>query len=231
MPSRLAASIATCYTQTMSQFKAILFDNDGVLAHTERFWYEANSKVFSDFSIPYTREDFIQHTFIENWGSSGWMRRNGCTQEIIDEFSKRRNELWKQMIADEDVTEPTALAILSELSAKYRLGVVTNTNVEMFGLLHTDPRFMDLFDTLVLREHYDKGKPAPDAYRAALTHLNLPADAALVVEDSPRGIAAAQAAGIRVVAIPNPAFEDLDVSAADYQITSLAELADFIGKL
>jgi HAD superfamily hydrolase (TIGR01509 family) len=227
----LAARLGECYNSIMPQPSAILFDNDGILAHTEQFWFEANRQVFADLSIPYTRGDFIEHTFIESWGSSGWMRRNGHAQELIAEFTRRRNELWKQMIAGTDVTEPTAVDTLSELATQYRLGVVTNTNVEMFGLLHKDPRFRNLFDMLILREHYDKGKPAPDAYEAALAHLNLPADEALVVEDSPRGIASAHAAGIRVVAIPNPAFPDLNVAEADYHVSSLPKLADLIKEL
>jgi len=215
----------------MPQPTAILFDNDGVLAHTEQFWFEANSKVIAALGIAYTRNDFIQHTFVESWGSSGWMRANGHDQDRIDQFTKRRNALWKGMITERDVTEPTAVETLSKFSAKYRLGVVTNTNVEMFGLLHRDPQFRQLFDVLVLREHYNKGKPAPDAYEAALEQLGLAAGEALVVEDSPRGIAAAQAAGIQVVAIANPAFADLDLGQADYHIASLPALLDLVRDL
>lgn len=54
---------------------------------------------------------------------------------------------------------------------------------------------------------------------------------ALVIEDTPRGIAAGKAAGIRVVTIPNSLTANLDISAADFRIKSIMELPDLIEKI
>lgn len=65
-------------------------------------------------------------------------------------------------------------------------------------------------------------KPAPDLYLAACAALGVaPADA-LAVEDSPNGVAAARAAGLRCVAVPNRLTAGLDLSAADVVLPSLA---------
>jgi HAD superfamily hydrolase (TIGR01509 family) len=75
-------------------------------------------------------------------------------------------------------------------------------------------------------------KPAPDTYLDACARLGVaPADA-IAVEDSPHGVDAARAAGLRVVAVPNSVTALMDLSAADLVITSLAEysLADVLAR-
>ncbi len=213
----------------MSLLKAILFDNDGVLAHTERHWVDANQKVLSKMGIPYTKEDFITHTFKEGWGSRGWLERQGCNEETIKDFFTARNALWQQKITSLDVTDEHALPVLKELKPNYRLAVVTNTGRDDFKSLHWNASaLLELFDIMILREDYDRSKPEPDAYEAALEKLNILPTETLVVEDSPRGILSAQRAGIQVVAIRNPDFPSLDLSSAEYEISSLIELPELI---
>jgi beta-phosphoglucomutase-like phosphatase (HAD superfamily) len=70
----------------------------------------------------------------------------------------------------------------------------------------------------------ERVKPDPALYRAAIDALALEATEAIALEDSPHGIAATKAAGLFCVAIPNAMTRDLDLSAADLRLTSLAEL-------
>ena len=64
-------------------------------------------------------------------------------------------------------------------------------------------------------------KPAPDLYIAALECLGARASEAIAIEDSPNGIAAAKAAGMWCVAVPNVITEDLDLTGADLRLKSL----------
>ena len=52
-------------------------------------------------------------------------------------------------------------------------------------------------------DEVQKGKPAPDCFRAAAERMGVPPEACLVIEDAPAGVAAATAAGMRVVAVPS----------------------------
>lgn len=63
----------------------------------------------------------------------------------------------------------------------------------------------EVFRTTVADGETDRSKPHPDPYLEAAARLGLPPGACLVVEDSPTGIAAAEAAGCRVVAVPSAA--------------------------
>ncbi|OLF18469.1 HAD family hydrolase [Actinophytocola xanthii] len=77
------------------------------------------------------------------------------------------------------------------------------------------------FAVVVCKDGKRAGKPAPDAYLAALDALGLRAEDALAFEDSPVGVAAAKAAGLRCVAVPNEVTAELALDAADQVIPSL----------
>ncbi|MDZ4826853.1 MAG: HAD-IA family hydrolase, partial [Actinomycetota bacterium] len=68
-------------------------------------------------------------------------------------------------------------------------------------------------------------KPAPDLYLEACAALGVDPRDALAVEDSPNGIAAAKAAGLRCIAVPHAITVQLDLSAADLIVPSLADIS------
>jgi HAD superfamily hydrolase (TIGR01509 family) len=87
-------------------------------------------------------------------------------------------------------SRPTALAVLERLA------------------------LADGLDAVIGAEDAERAKPAPDPYLAALRWLDVPAAKAVAVEDSPGGVAAAVAAGVRCIALADPAAEWPAVSGA-----------------
>ena len=83
----------------------------------------------------------------------------------------------------------------------------------------------DGIDAVVCREQVARGKPFPDLYLRAVEELGVAAGEAVAFEDSPNGIAAATAAGLRCVAVPNPITSALDLSGADLRLDSLGALS------
>lgn len=75
------------------------------------------------------------------------------------------------------------------------------------------------------------GKPNPDTYVAVVACLGVPPGQALAIEDSPNGVRAAKAAGLRCLAVPNPLTAHLDLGEADATAASLSDvsLAAFSG--
>lgn len=93
--------------------------------------------------------------------------------------------------------------------------------------------FSDAFQHVFCGYEDLPAKPDPALYLAAVSHFNVEPDRVLTLEDSPNGIAAAKAAGILCVAVPNELTSRLDLSAADFQVDSLAsatiqELAEHV---
>jgi HAD superfamily hydrolase (TIGR01509 family) len=80
------------------------------------------------------------------------------------------------------------------------------------------------WDAIVTADHDSaRAKPRPDLYLEALDRLGVSAVEAIAFEDSPNGVAAAKAAGIYTVAVPNAVTGELDLSAADRVVETLLE--------
>lgn len=90
-------------------------------------------------------------------------------------------------------------------------------HLQRLGLFH-------YFDVIQCKDDVRQIKPAPDLFLAALGALQLRAEEALVFEDSRNGVLAAQAAGIRVVLVPNSVTVHLDIRGESLRLASLAEM-------
>jgi putative hydrolase of the HAD superfamily len=88
------------------------------------------------------------------------------------------------------------------------------------GLIH-------FFDKIICGEDVSPGrtKPYPDIFIKALDELQINAGEAIVFEDSPNGVKAAQTAGIYVVAVPNPTTSLMKIEGADLTIKSFSSLS------
>lgn len=87
-------------------------------------------------------------------------------------------------------------------------------------------RIKPYFKVLVSSDQVEKAKPHPDIFLKTAELLKFNPRECLVLEDSPNGIAAAKAASMFCIAVPNKYLQDGDFSKADLQIPSL-ELLDF----
>lgn len=94
-----------------------------------------------------------------------------------------------------------------------------DTHAKRLGIFH-------LFDAVVAADDVGVGrtKPNPDLFLTALNQLQVAKESAVVFEDSPNGVKAANRAGIFVVAVPNQATSILSFDGANRVVQSLAEL-------
>jgi HAD superfamily hydrolase (TIGR01509 family) len=79
------------------------------------------------------------------------------------------------------------------------------------------------FDVIASGDEVALPKPDPAVYELARQRLGVAAEAAVAVEDTAHGVAAAQSAGLRCIAIPNPHADPGRFSAADLMLGSAAE--------
>ncbi|HMD80374.1 MAG TPA: HAD-IA family hydrolase, partial [Anaerolineales bacterium] len=85
----------------------------------------------------------------------------------------------------------------------------------------------DHFDAVICADDVGAGrtKPNPDLFLLALHQLQIQKNEALIFEDSPNGVKAANLAGIFVVAVPNPVTALLKIDGANLTLASLADLS------
>ncbi|GAA3454666.1 HAD-IA family hydrolase [Dactylosporangium matsuzakiense] len=85
-----------------------------------------------------------------------------------------------------------------------RLAVASSSHVEHVGAMLNRAGLLPRFEVLATGDEVPAPKPDPAVYRLALDRLGVAAAEAVAFEDTPHGAAAADAAGLRCVAVPNP---------------------------
>jgi len=113
---------------------------------------------------------------------------------------------------------------LERLHDRWRLAVVTNSTRAEATTILDRLGLTALLHAVVAREDYGAAKPAPDAYLGAAAALGLAPGVCVAVEDTPRGLAAARAAGMRVVAVPGELTADQNFDGAWRRLPSLDAL-------
>jgi HAD superfamily hydrolase (TIGR01509 family) len=91
--------------------------------------------------------------------------------------------------------------LVRALHRRTKLGVVSGTWRENIETVLNSVRLLRRFEIVVAKEDVLAPKPAPDAYLLALEKLSIRPRSAIAIEDSPTGVAAARAAGLRVIAV------------------------------
>ncbi len=101
---------------------------------------------------------------------------------------------------------PGAAEAVERLAARWPLAVASSSNRELIDLVLELMGLTDRFAATVSSEEVARGKPSPDVYLEAASRLGVVPETAAAVEDSSNGIRSGAAAGMTVLAIPNPHF-------------------------
>ena len=201
--------------------KCILFDSDGVIADTDSIYFEINSELIRRYGIEHTREDYIKYSFLSDLGSAGFLRQNHV--EDITGFKNERHRRFIQRVKTEQSVALSTVSEIAELSKKFKIGIVTNASQDVFTAVYEKSGLLESLDLIITREEYANPKPAPDCYLKAIQESNIPSDQIIAVEDSPRGVAAAQLAGLKTVHFQNKHFPEV-TAEADYRVKDITEL-------
>ena len=207
--------------------EAILWDNDGVLVDTERLFFEANQELLASLGAELTPEGFFAWYLLDNCG--GWHLLGDPSEVQIEIWRAERNRIYSRKLQQAgSLAMPGIGELLTTLAPHYRMGIVTSSYREHFDLIHQDLALTRHFEFILAAEDYRGSKPDPEPYLQGLKRLDLPAHRCLVIEDSPRGLAAANAAGIPCMVLRHPLTRGHDFSGATAVVDSLDELAHVI---
>ena len=211
-------------------YEAIIFDSDGVLVDTENLFLEANTSVFKELQIPHTRKDFITYTFVSGGGTGDFLRGKGFDDAFVKSFWEKRDVVWFNLLKQNTVLNQNTIELVKKLSKKFQIAIVTNANKNIFDAIYKDSKILDYITFYITREMYLRPKPSPDCYLKAIQSLNTTPQKIIAVEDSPRGIASAQSAGLKTVHFQNKHFPEVFVRG-DCSIRELHELYPILGEL
>jgi HAD superfamily hydrolase (TIGR01509 family) len=207
--------------------EAVVFDVDGVLLQSEEIWDAARRDLAADAGISWPANATAAMMGMSSPEWSRYMHEaiglpldpseiNGAVLvRVVEHY--RRELPWISGARD----------ALARIAARWPVGLATSSNREVVDLFVARGGVGDLVAVTVSSEEVDAGKPAPDVYLEATRRLGVEPRRAAAVEDSTNGLLSAAAAGLRVVAVPNPAHPPSAeaLHAARFVLDSIDELA------
>jgi HAD superfamily hydrolase (TIGR01509 family) len=206
--------------------EAVVFDLDGVLVDSEQVWDAARRDVVARHGG--TWKDSATRDML-GMSSPEWSRY------VVDELGAQLTpEEVNAAVVDAMLVRyrealpllPGAREAVQRLAEDFALGLASSSNREVIDLVLDEMGVTGCFAASVSSEEVGRGKPAPDVYLEAARRVGVPPDGCTAIEDSENGLRSAHAAGMRVIAIPNPHFppDPSALALADVELPDLDAL-------
>ena len=183
--------------------RAVVFDLDGVLLDSEQVWDDVREQLVRERGGTWSE---TAQADMMGMSSPEWSRYMHDTlglreppDEINAEVVRRLLERYRERLP----LLPGALEAVRRLAAEWPLGLASSSNRPVIEAFLDTAGVRELFAATVSSEEVGRGKPALDVFLEAARRLGVSAARCAAIEDSANGLRAANAAGMRVVAIPN----------------------------
>jgi mannitol-1-/sugar-/sorbitol-6-/2-deoxyglucose-6-phosphatase len=211
----------------LENIKAVIFDMDGVLIDSEPLWRIAMMKGFNDIGIEFTEDDCRKTTgmrfreVVEHWFNHHNITRSTPTQLNDNVINNLIELIGRDGKAMEGATE--LLEFLR--NRKFPLGLATSSNHILIEAVLTKTQTALYFNEITSAEFLQHGKPHPEVFLKCAENLKMDPKNCLVIEDSVNGVLAGKAAGMTVIAVPDPEHRnDKRFEVADHILSNLKDV-------
>jgi beta-phosphoglucomutase len=207
--------------------KAAIFDMDGTMVNNNPFQRDAWAAFCKErWGITLTEQMFCDHVLGRNNATilTRLLQREFSPEEVA-ELADQKERLYRVLYDPYICEVPGLSALLKDMRRlSIRLAVASLApplnRAFTFEKLSIPP---DHFEVIVGEEDVVNGKPDPEIYLQTLQRLGLPAEACIAFEDSPAGIEAAKAAGIRTIGV-HTYHKPEELEKADYLVADFREV-------
>jgi HAD superfamily hydrolase (TIGR01509 family) len=205
----------------------LLWDHDGVLVDTERWYFEATRAVLQRLQIGLSEQLYLAFMAA---GRSCWdlARESHVSETRIDALRAARDALYREFLQTKPIEIASVSEILAELAPRYRMAIITTARRCDIDFIHARRDLLDYFEFVLTVEDYARCKPHPDPYLAGLARFGARCPDALAIEDSARGLASARAAGLDCLIIQNPFTASQDFSGAWQVVDSVRRVPELL---
>jgi HAD superfamily hydrolase (TIGR01509 family) len=182
---------------------AVLFDMDGLLVDSEPQWYAAETRTVQQLGASWGRQQQIDLLGSNLAVAAEYMIDHASSDRPVQQVMDLLLDHMTEELARGVTFRPGALELVSHLAQdSVPMALVTSSvRVHVEAVLRHIPG--DPFRYTVTADDVSRLKPHPEPYLTALGLLGAVPGQTVALEDSPTGVAAAEAAGCHVVAVPS----------------------------
>ena len=210
--------------------KTVIFDMDGVIFDSETMYINDLIRFFKQYDIEIQVNDCIPLIGIDSklYYEQAYTMWNGKTDFMT--FKNMLQEYFRSLDRDyKAVVRPQIYSVLEHLSKHYKIALASSSRLYTINNALDQAGLRKYFSLIVSGEQFKESKPNPEIYLYTIKELNVNKDEAIIIEDSSKGILAANRAGIKVLALKDDKF-GLDQSQADIIIDELNDIIKLIEK-
>ena len=214
-----------------SPVRAVIFDLDGTLTDTEKYFQKAWAEAMAQLGFEPDREKTLA---LRSLGKpyvyeqlKAWFG-DACRP---DEIMALSHSIFNSIAAENGVElRPGAKELLAWLKTKgVVIALATAGTAQRAEKQLAVTGVRSFFDKVISSNMVAHGKPAPDTYLHACNELGVRPEEAIAVEDSPNGVKSAYAAGCRVVMVPDQTEPDDEIRPMLYAcVSSLDKIIDAV---
>jgi HAD superfamily hydrolase (TIGR01509 family) len=205
---------------------AVVFDLDGVIVDSEQVWDQVREQYTVEAGGRYSERATRDMMGMSSTEWSTYMAEELALPGSPEEINVA---IVERMLARYGEAPPLiggAVEAVRAIAARVPVAIASSSNPELIEVVLRVSGLDGVVGEVVSSQEVPRGKPAPDVYLEAARRLGVAPARCTAVADSHNGIRSAKAAGMRVIAVPNPHFppDPESLALADVTIASIDEL-------
>lgn len=205
--------------------KAVIFDMDGVISHTEILHGKIESMLLKQVGI-----DVLPKEILENYAGISdedmfvkIFQKHNIPQNKIAKIIKKKWKLMDQITKEKIKPVAHAIKFINDLiDNKFILGVASASRKKFIIHVLKTLNILDKFAAIVAAEEVEYGKPAPDIFLLTAKRLNVNPAETVVIEDGKSGMIGAKRAGMKCIGLVKDKAEDYPATKI---VTSLNQIS------
>ena len=212
----------------LEKYKAIIFDNDGVLVDSEYLSCYALNVLFDNFFGVDIGKDYSRVLGTsDRYAIKYYLKKHSINKFDLENLILEKGKIYFRIAKDKLKAFPYLERLLLKLKDHMKLAVASSGSHEKIKFSLDQIKYRNYFDYIFSTEDVSKGKPNPDLFLHTAKVMNLKVGECVVIEDSINGIKEAKSANMDVIGFTSSfSQEELKGAGADIVIRSFKELLD-----